>query len=424
MQKISLIVLAASLAACGGGSSNDVASTGNVPVTQGSSTVAGTSSAVVDSTQFLVDAYRDGLAEIRLSQLALQKSSNDDVRTFAQAMIDQHTAVNKELARLAQNKNITLPTDLSQDQNNDVTRLSGLTGDAFDRAYMQLNVNVHAQDVAAARQQVQQGTDADIKKFASIALPLLEIHLAAAEEINSVLDPNAFLTTAYQDGLAEIQLSQLALQKSTNTDVRNFAQRMIDEHTRANNQIAALAQSSGLTLPTTLSPNRQSLVAELSTFSGTDFDRAYMDVNVFVHTKDVRLFRRQAEEGRNADVKSFAQNLLPALSEHLELAKSIDKAIQPNLLYSASQDSLTAIRLAQLALLKSLDWNSDRAYIAYNWNDWNNWITNNKEDAAKFAQQGLQTADAAIKTYAPKAVPEWTAHLPKIQAYIQQWAGR
>jgi len=426
MKKFSLIVLASSLAACGGNNGTDIAAAGASNVTAAQSqtvSAADASSTVMDSTQFLINAYRDGLAEIKLSQLALQKSSNDEVRTFAQTMIDHHTAVNKELSRLAQNKGITLPTDLSEDQNSDVTRLSALSGDAFDRAYMQLNVSTHDKDAADARRQGQQGTDADIKKLANALLPLLEIHLAAAEEISSVLDPNAFLTVAYQDGLAEIQLSRLALQKSTNTDVKNFAQKMINDHTQANLRISGLAQKSGLTLQTTLSPNRQSIADELSTLSGSDFDKAYMDVNVIVHKKDVRLFRRQSEEGKNADVKSFAQNLLPTLSQHLEMAQSIDNAIQPSS-ESDAQDNLTAIRLAQLALLKSVDWVSYHAYVKCTWSDWNNWVTQNKDTAAKFAQQGLEIANTAIKTYAPEAVGAWNSHLPQIQVYIQQWRGR
>ena len=479
MKRFSLIVLATSLAACGGGSSTDVANTGNVPVTQGSSTVAGTSAAVVDSGQFLADAYRDGLAEIRYSQLALQKSSNDEVRTFAQAMIDQHNAVNRELARLAQNKNITLPTELSEDQRNELTRLSGLTGDDFDRAYMQLNVSVHEQDVAATRQQAQQGTDTDIKRFANIILPLLRIHLAAAEDINSVLDPNAFLRTAYQDSLAEIRLSQLALQKSTNADVKTFAQRMIDDHTRVNSQIAALAQSRGLALPTTLSPDRQSLADELSSLSGTDFDQAYLDVNVVVHAKDVRLFRRQSESGTNADVKSFAQNVLSGLQEHLDMAQSIDKTIQASSLFSEYQHNLTEIRLAYLALLQSTNgdvrafaqrivddytktyiqfkalaleknivlweelspeqrqtfitlaksWGADfdNAYAEYYRVIYGKDVTQytqqglqNAQQGLQHAEQGLQTAAAAIKTYAPVNIPEVNARLSQVQAFLQK----
>lgn len=474
MKKFSLIILAASLAGCGGGNSGtDLSSAGNTALAPSASTASNTSStsstssAAIDSTQFLVDAYRDGLGEIRLSQLALQKSSNVDVKAFAQAMIDQHTAVNEELTRLAQNKNITLPTDLSPDQNNDVTRLSSLTGDAFDRAYMELNVTVHEKDVAAFHQQAQQGTDADVRKLADVVLPLLKIHLAVAEDINSLLDPNAFLRTAYQDGLAEIQLSRLALQKSTNTDVKNFAQRMVDEHTTVNNQIATLAQNRGLSLPTALSPSRQSLVDKLSSLSGTDFDAAYMDVNVVVHIKDVRLFRRQSEAGTNADVKSFAQSVLPSLSEHLTLAESIDKAIHPNFFYHAYLNGNTELVLAQWALLRSTNNNVrafaqriidnssklndqlktlaqeknvtlpdelspeqaldllrllrlsgedfDRAYTTYN-------RTIHDVNITQSTQQSLQDADAVLTSLTQSSIPGLNTHLARVQALIHQLA--
>jgi predicted outer membrane protein len=240
MKKFTMLVVAASLAACGGG--NGTANLGGTASTlPDSAVVTGASTESMDSAQFIADAWRDSQSEISLSQLALQRASDERVKKFAQTMIDQHTVLNQQLAGLAQGKNITLPSEPTADQASDTARLTAASAADFDRIYMQINVAVHEKDLAAFRLQAKQGSDADIRKLADAVVPLLQLHLMAAEDLNGILDPNAFLTGAYQDGLAEIQLAQLALQKATNADVKAFAQRMIDDHTQANSKIAALA---------------------------------------------------------------------------------------------------------------------------------------------------------------------------------------
>lgn len=350
------------LAGCGGGSGTGNAgsvsnNSGASPAalagpTAGNSAGNAAGDAAVTSSQFLVDAYRDGLAEIQLSQLALQKTANADVRNFAQRMVDGHTRLNGQIAQLAQRKNITLPTELTAEQQALAARLSGLSGDEFDRAYMAANVAAHETDVTAARLQATGGDDPDVSTLADAGLPILKIHLAAAEEINSLLDPAAFLASAYRDGLAEIQVSQLAVQKASNDEVRRFAQRMIDDHTQANNQIAALAQQKGITLPSAPSPEQQAVADDLSRLRGVDFDKAYMDENVVMHVKDVRLAQQQADRGRDQQIADFARQVSPALASHLASAIDIDSRIQADALFRAYQNSRAQIQFANLTLLQ------------------------------------------------------------------------
>jgi predicted outer membrane protein len=457
MKKFTILVLAASLAACGG--NNGTANLNSSASTLPASTVviaAASPTESMDSAQFLVDAYRDGLSEIALSQTALQRASDGRVKKFAQAMIDQHTAMNTQLTSLAQSKSITLPTDLTADQNSDAARLAATSSTDFDKVYMQINVAAHEKDVAAFRQQAKQGSDADVRKLADAALPLLQLHLAAAEDINGAIDPNAFIAEAYQDGLAEIQLSQLALQKASNADVKAFAQRMIDDHTQADSKLATLAQQAGVTLPDAPTTEQQAIANELSSFSGTDFDKAYMDVNVVEHLKDISLFLHQAKGSTNDAVKSFAQQTLPTLLSHLKSAKSIDTQLQPSFPYQAYQDGKAEIRISQLALLKSsnaevrsfaqrmIDDHSkandqlatladqkgialpdelspvqtlafvaldslsgqefDRAYAAYN-------VRAHEKDVTEFTTQSQQASDPDIKQFAQATLPVLNDHL-------------
>lgn len=361
MNKLPLIVLIGSLSACGGSDlgmsaisgSNAASSTVLAETSTSIPSAAPGATAPADSGTFVTDLYQHGLAEIQLSQLALQKSANDEVRQFAQRMIDHHTTANNEIAQLAQGENVSLPSAPSTDAQTQIASLTALPADQFDRAYMQANVTTHDADVAAAKLQAQSGTDADVRRLARYAVPILKAHLAAAEEIAGMLDPAAFMASAYRAGLAEIQLSQLALQKTGDARVRTFAQRMVDEHTQANTQVAALAQQEGFPLPSGPSAEQQATATELSAFTGTDFDEGYMDANVIAHVKTVRLFRKQAEAGIDPDVKAFASDNAPGLTEHLIAALEVDKAVEPSFAFRAYQDGEAEIAASLLALRRA-----------------------------------------------------------------------
>lgn len=469
MKKLSLIVLMLSLAGCGnnGGDIAGSSSAGSATMLP-ESTVAIDAASSIDSNQFLASAYQDGLAEVQLSQLALQKASNGRVRSFAQRMVEQHTAVNNEFTQLAQRKNIALPTDLTVTQKADLNSLSSLTGDAFDRAYMQWNLTAHENDVAAFKQQAAQGTDADARALADLTAPILKTHLVLAKDISSAINPAAFLAIAYQDGLAEIQQAQLALQKASSNDVRDFAQRMVNDHTQANNQIASLAQQKSVTLPGTLPPSHQAALNELDTFSGADFDKAYMDMNAIDHAITVRLFRKQARNGQDPDIKSLAQSTLPVLEGHLVMAVEVDRnIINPSFLFGAYQDGIAELRLAHLAILRTTneevrafaqrmidehtavnaqmaqlaqqknvplpsemspeqtlafailagiaEENFDQAYMQYN-------ERLHDHAVAEFTAEVSQGTDADIRTFAQNALPLLQEHLDLAQAVAQRVA--
>lgn len=359
-KKLSLIMMMLSLAGCGGdgGLGTALGTSGAGPMLLADTTVGNGSTgsdAAAQSSQFLTEAYRDGLGEIQLSQLALQKSTSGAVQRFAQRMVNDHTQMNNAITQLAQSRNIALPTDLSADQKALLDRLSALSGSEFDRAYAAANVDDHHTALNLTRQQATQGTDANVKLLASQVLPLLEVHLAVAEELNALLDPGAFLVAEYQGGLEEIRLAQIALQNASNADVRQFAQRMIDDHNSANDRISALAAQKGVSLPSSLPPDTQAAIDETAAFSGADFDKAYMDKNVVTHAKAVLLAVLQSTRGKDSDIRSMALGLLPALRSHLQTARDIDSQLTPSFLYSAYQNGTAEIQLAQLALMRGTD---------------------------------------------------------------------
>ena len=132
-----------------------------------------------------------------------------------------------------------------------------------------------------------------------------------------------FMKNAAQGGEAEVQLGQLAVEKAASPDVKAFGQRMVDDHTKANDQLKQVASQLGVTLPS--QPNAQDSAekARLEKMSGAQFDKAYMNYMVSDHKKDVADFQKAASHATNPEVKNFAETTLPTLQSHLQEAESI-----------------------------------------------------------------------------------------------------
>ncbi len=135
-----------------------------------------------------------------------------------------------------------------------------------------------------------------------------------------------FLTKAIQAGLAEVQLARLALENAQDEQVRGFAERMVQDHTAANQQLVSLAETAGMTPPTEMDPQHQALRQELSGLSGEEFDRRYMESQVQDHRTAVELYSTEATQP-SGPVDQLAGELLPRLREHLEMAQQISQSM-------------------------------------------------------------------------------------------------
>ena len=133
---------------------------------------------------FAMKAAQANMAEVELGKLALQKAMSDDVKKFAQMMVDDHSKALDELKGVAGTKNITLPTAIDAEHKKLSDRLSKLSGAGFDREYMQAMVDGHRKVAADVRKESQSGADPDLKAWAGKALPTVEAHLKQAETVN------------------------------------------------------------------------------------------------------------------------------------------------------------------------------------------------------------------------------------------------
>jgi len=132
-----------------------------------------------------------------------------------------------------------------------------------------------------------------------------------------------FVRAAAQGGIAEVELGKLATEKGSSEDVKKFGQRMVDDHTKAGDQLKEIASSKGIPVPIKLSAKDQMTKDRLSKLSGDEFDKAYMNDMVKDHTQDVSDFKRESSSGTDSDVKNFAATTLPTIEDHLREAKKI-----------------------------------------------------------------------------------------------------
>jgi putative membrane protein len=129
----------------------------------------------------------------------------------------------------------------------------------------------------------------------------------------------------------EVEMSRIALKRSHNDQVRQYAQQMIDDHTQAQEQLSQLAQSKGAELPKVLGNMEQGMVNDLSAQSDSNFDKAYIDGQVTSHQDAINNTNAEAMNGSDVDVKAFAQKVLPTLQHHLVMAKTLQQGGRVNL---------------------------------------------------------------------------------------------
>ena len=126
---------------------------------------------------FMQAAAQGGMTEVKLGELAAQKGLRDDVKEFGQMMVKDHSAINDDLKALAVQKAVSLPDSLDAKHQRMVDNLAGLTGSAFDDAYIAAMIKGHKQDAKAFKAESAATTDADIKSFLDKSIPTVEAHL-------------------------------------------------------------------------------------------------------------------------------------------------------------------------------------------------------------------------------------------------------
>ena len=123
----------------------------------------------------------------------------------------------------------------------------------------------------------------------------------------------------------EVESGKVALQRSSNDQVRQLAQRIVDDHTQTNERLQSLARSKGIEIPIQLDSKHQKEIDKLQKVSAKDFDSKYAALMVSDHKQDIKAFQHQAERASDPALKEFATMTLPKLESHLAMAQSAKK---------------------------------------------------------------------------------------------------
>jgi putative membrane protein len=145
------------------------------------------------------------------------------------------------------------------------------------------------------------------------------------QRMENKIDEKKFVKDALLGGMTEVELGKVAVEKASSDAVKQFGQKMIDDHSKANEELKQIASKENINAPDSLDSKHQSRVDKLSKLSGPDFDRAYIKDQLKDHQQDVKEFQLEAKSGSDPEVKSFASKTLPILEEHLSMVKELDK---------------------------------------------------------------------------------------------------
>ena len=130
-----------------------------------------------------------------------------------------------------------------------------------------------------------------------------------------------FIEKAARSGMAEVEMGKLAQDKAASNQVKAFARKMAEDHSKANDELKQLAAAKGVMLPTEIAAKDRREINKHSKLSGAEFDREYMKSMVSDHQKDVSEFKSESKSALDNDVKNFAAKTLPTLQQHFDLAQ-------------------------------------------------------------------------------------------------------
>lgn len=134
----------------------------------------------------------------------------------------------------------------------------------------------------------------------------------------------SFYKSVAEGGMVEVDLGNLAAQKSNNPKVKDFAAMMVKDHSAANEKLRALASSKDISLPTSAGASNTVTKGRLEVLRGESFDKSYIKSQVKAHVDTVSLLHKEIASGQDPDAKAFARAILPTVQSHLKAARAIE----------------------------------------------------------------------------------------------------
>ena len=293
------------------------------------------------------------LLEIRLGQLAQRKAVNPAVKQFAQRMASDHSRLQNEWTAMASSNGVAVSPQLSTGDQAKLDQLNQLSGSDFDRAYMNLMIQAHQDAVNRLQNEAQYANSAQVRAKIANDLPTFQQHLSMAQQIGAqvgaattVVTPtpnsqtatgnvnvkadNRFVREVTADNMLEVSMGQLAAGKAENSEVKQFAQRMVADHDKLQNDWVGMASKNGLNFKAGFGKNHRKKLDQLQKLSGKDFDRAYMTLMIQDHKDYVDYFRKEGRAANSAPVRDLVAAGLPVLEQHWSMAKQVGVKVGAN----------------------------------------------------------------------------------------------
>jgi putative membrane protein len=145
---------------------------------------------------------------------------------------------------------------------------------------------------------------------------------------NKMEDDAEFVTDAADDGMFEVQAAQLAKSNASSAKIKELAEHMIKDHSKANEELKKVAAKKQITLPSKLSDSRQKDFDQLTKLKGAEFDKEYAKMMVKYHKKAIDLFQKEADKGHDGELKGWASTKIATLQHHLKMSEEAEEAVK------------------------------------------------------------------------------------------------
>jgi putative membrane protein len=333
----------------------------------------GTPADLNKDSKLIREVASDNLFEIRLGTIAKSKATNANVKQFGERMVTDHTWMLENWRALVKQSGFPFQPGLQDKHEDEVKRLEKLSGAEFDRAYMTAMIQDHQNAVAKFESARNTANSEPVRTRLSSDLPALRQHVNLAMEVGGqvgattnvavnppvttptppvaapsptpnapVATPNVqtnqedlsadrkFIVEAIADNVLEIRLAKLAEKNSSDTQVKQYAQQVLSDHTTMQNQWLALASRNGMNLKPGMGPRHKKKATRLEKLDGREFDRAYMTTQVQNQQDYVEYFGKEGRATRSSQVRDLAANDLRSLELHLNQAKQVGAEVGVN----------------------------------------------------------------------------------------------
>ena len=314
---------------------------------------------VTADSSFIREATTINFLEVRLGNLAQERTANSAVKQFAQRMVTDHTRMAGQWTDLAKSNGLP-PTVLDPAALQDVTQLGQLRDAEFDREYMTRMIQDHQRDADAFRSLGPTARSPQVRQLAASGLTTILQHLQMAQQVGStvgagtnvavapqgpqptVTSQNAkvapqparggggssdvradrqFIHEVVADYTMEIRLGQMAQRRARGSDAKQLADRMVSDVTRWQDRWTSMASRNGMSFPPGMGDQNRDKLERLQKASKDQFDRIYVRMVIENLQSMVSDFENGGRSARSSEVRNIVQDELPRLKEHLEIAK-------------------------------------------------------------------------------------------------------